>query len=215
MDNLVYVHWYLAQETETPTVTFNIPFKPQLALALALTMGSLILSTADPALAARTLKRGYRGADVVQLQNKLKDIGCFDRRVNSTGLYGRITQAAVQELQRANGLKDDGVFGSQTQALLERSSYNSCYRETVNTVNTVNTFNVVRNQGIPRMGHQGENVRMIQVQLNNWGFPVRADGFFGIETRDAVMRFQKYHGLKQDGMVGNPPSQVLWTQRFR
>ena len=213
MDNLVYVHWYLAQETETPTVTFNIPFKPQLALAVILTMGGLVLSTADQTL-ARTLKRGNEGTDVVQLQNSLKKIGCFDKGVKSTGLYGRITQAAVQELQRANGLKDDGIFGRQTQALLERSSYNSCYRETVNTVNTVNAFNTVGNQGIPKMGHQGEKVRLIQVQLNNWGFPVEADGFFGKETRDAVMRFQKYHGLKQDGMVDKVTSQVLWSPRF-
>lgn len=204
MDNLVYVHWYLAQETETPTVTFNIPFKPQLALAVILTMGGLILSTADPALAAPTLKRGYRGADVVELQNLLKEIGCFDKGVKSTGLYGRITKAAVQELQSANGLKDDGIFGPNTQALLERDDYNSCYREPVNTV---------RNKGIPKIGDEGENVRIIQVQLNNWGFPVKADGFFGKETRNAVKRFQKYHGLEQDGMVGKVTSRILWSSR--
>ncbi|NER34876.1 MAG: peptidoglycan-binding protein [Oscillatoria sp. SIO1A7] len=204
MDNLVYVHWYLAQETETPTVTFNIPFKPKLALAVIVTMGGLILNTADPALAA--LQYGNEGADVVELQNSLKEIGCFDKDVKSTGWYGRITEAAVKDLQRANGLKDDGIFGSKTNALLERSDYNSCYRETVNAV---------RNKDIPKMGDEGENVKKIQVQLNNWGFSVEADGFFGKETRDAVKRFQKYHGLEQDGMVGKVTSRVLWSPRSR
>lgn len=212
MDNLVYVHWYLARETEPPIVTFpRVTFKPRLALAIALTTGSLLANMGDPALAARTLKRGYRGADVIELQDFLKDIGCFDTRVNSTGLFGRITQGAVKEFQSANGLRADGVFGPKTQALLERSYYNSCSSETPNIVQNQN----LQNSGSPKMGHRGENVRLIQKQLSNWGFPVRADGVFGNQTRDAVKRFQKYHGLKQDGVVGKVTSQILWSPRFR
>ena len=207
MDNLVYVHWYLAQETETPIVTFPIlKFKPRLALAVLLITGSVLVSTGEAALAAPTLKRGYQGADVVQLQNFLKGIGCFDKGVKSTGYFGRITQGAVKKFQSANGLRADGVFGSKTQALLERSYYNDC---------SSGTPNIVQSSVYPQMGQRGEKVRLIQIQLSNWGFPVRADGLFGNQTRDAVKRFQKFHGLKQDGMVGKVTSQILWSPRFR
>ncbi|WP_077801012.1 peptidoglycan-binding protein [Streptomyces sp. JHA26] len=44
--------------------------------------------------------------------------------------------------------------------------------------------------------------RALQHLLNAHGYKVRADGFFGKETRDAVMDFQRRHHLPSDGKVG-------------
>ena len=52
-------------------------------------------------------------------------------------------------------------------------------------------------------GSDGDGVLLIQKQLNKLGFPTGTpDGIFGTETEEALMAFQKVHGLKSDGVVG-------------
>ncbi|CAD0231475.1 hypothetical protein PL10110_620046 [Planktothrix agardhii] len=143
-----------------------------------------------PVLAAQLLARGSRGQEIVALQNDLKQAGCFPQRVRSTGYYGKTTERAVKKLQGIHGLTVDGVVGKQTRNALK---YKSCFL---------------------KVGSRGEKVRQLQVQLNNWGFPVtKVDGVFGKETRAAVIRFQNYHGLKPDGIAGPKTAKVLWTPR--
>ncbi|WP_217144058.1 peptidoglycan-binding protein [Streptomyces sp. AC627_RSS907] len=45
--------------------------------------------------------------------------------------------------------------------------------------------------------------RALQHLLNAHGYEIRADGFFGEETRDAVMHFQRGRDLSPDGKVGD------------
>ncbi|MET8214956.1 peptidoglycan-binding protein [Streptomyces hirsutus] len=54
------------------------------------------------------------------------------------------------------------------------------------------------------MGEQDQftRARALQNLLNAHGYEVRADGFFGEDTRDAVMAFQGRRGLAPDGKVG-------------
>jgi putative peptidoglycan binding protein len=55
-----------------------------------------------------------------------------------------------------------------------------------------------------RRGSTGESVRCLQMTLNNWGgAKLTVDGIFGPVTEAAVLRYQKAHGLVQDGVVGN------------
>jgi len=52
-------------------------------------------------------------------------------------------------------------------------------------------------------GSRGEQVRQVQQKLKGWGyFDGEADGIFGKETYDAVVRFQKKNGLMADGVAG-------------
>jgi len=56
---------------------------------------------------------------------------------------------------------------------------------------------------LSRLGSRGEEVRKIQQRLKDWGYykgPV--DGIYGPKTRDAVIAFQKKHGLTPDGIAG-------------
>lgn len=48
-----------------------------------------------------------------------------------------------------------------------------------------------------RKGSRGDAVRELQVQLN-----LRVDGIFGPLTEEAVMEWQRAHGLEADGIVG-------------
>ena len=63
----------------------------------------------------RVLNIGNWGEDVFWLQRKLMDLGLMDI---ATGQYGELTRAAVMELQKAHGLKVDGIAGPQTLGVL-------------------------------------------------------------------------------------------------
>ena len=54
-----------------------------------------------------------------------------------------------------------------------------------------------------RQGSTGEQVRVIQTKLKNWGYYDGAvDGIFGSGTVQAVKYFQRKNGLTADGIVG-------------
>ena len=59
---------------------------------------------------------GERGAQVRQVQQKLKQWGYFDGAVD--GIFGQATYDAVVRFQRKNGLTPDGVAGEQTLAAM-------------------------------------------------------------------------------------------------
>ena len=59
---------------------------------------------------------GAKGEDVKRLQQRLKDLGFLDGKVD--GQYGGGTRRAVISFQRWNGLETDGIAGQETQAKL-------------------------------------------------------------------------------------------------
>ena len=57
---------------------------------------------------------------------------------------------------------------------------------------------------LSKMGSTGSEVSQIQSRLKQWGYYTgKVDGVFGIETREAVKKFQKANGLTPDGIVGS------------
>lgn len=54
----------------------------------------------------RTIGRGYQGADVKWLQEKLG--------IDADGIFGKGTEEAVKAFQKANGLTADGIVGPRT-----------------------------------------------------------------------------------------------------
>lgn len=61
----------------------------------------------------QTLKRGCKGEDVKVLQKAL--------HILEDGIFGKLTDEAVREFQRANGLRADGIVGEQTWAKINGS----------------------------------------------------------------------------------------------
>ena len=53
-----------------------------------------------------------------------------------------------------------------------------------------------------RIGSSGSAVKSLQSNLNNYGYKLNVDGFFGPLTLNAVKDFQKQHSLAVDGIVG-------------
>lgn len=61
---------------------------------------------------AQSLRQGASGAQVRQVQTRLKDWGYYTGSVD--GVYGPKTVAAVKQFQRKHGLSADGIVGPAT-----------------------------------------------------------------------------------------------------
>lgn len=73
----------------------------------------------DVAINHPILHRGDSGESVAYLQTLLCDVG---EMLTVDGKFGDKTEKAVKEFQRKNGLKIDGVVGSETWAALENAT---------------------------------------------------------------------------------------------
>lgn len=69
-----------------------------------------------------TLRRGDKGADVIELQKMLVEQGYDVGSYGIDGDFGRGTLAAVQKFQQDHGLIVDGVVGPNTWEALEKGS---------------------------------------------------------------------------------------------
>ncbi len=71
---------------------------------------------------AYTLKLGMKGAEVKAVQKRLKALGYLTTNGQVNGYYGDVTESAVEEFQRRNGLSADGTVGAKTLEKLNSSS---------------------------------------------------------------------------------------------
>lgn len=71
-------------------------------------------------LGSRTLRKGMTGEDVKELQNYILKLypGKVLTKYGADGEYGSETVSAVKKFQKANGLEDDGIYGTKTHKKL-------------------------------------------------------------------------------------------------
>lgn len=61
-----------------------------------------------------------------------------------------------------------------------------------------------------KWGSRGSEVKTVQTKLKRWGFyKGNVDGIYGWRTANSVKAFQRKHGLKADGIVGNATAKAL------
>lgn len=115
----------------------------------------------------------------------------------------------VERLQRALGLKPDGVFGEGTERALKR--FQRRHHLTADGIAGAATWRMVRRvrrararaTGVTvtasgaRIASTGPSVRLAQRRLG-----ITADGVFGPGTARAVRTFQRARGMTADGIVG-------------
>ncbi len=80
-------------------------------LLLTVTFVTALLFENAPVVEALS-KYGSRGTEVRTIQEKLKRWGYYTGGVD--GIYGSLTVSAVKKFQQKNGLKVDGIAGTQT-----------------------------------------------------------------------------------------------------
>ncbi|NJR40444.1 MAG: peptidoglycan-binding protein [Leptolyngbyaceae cyanobacterium CSU_1_4] len=117
METFAYLH--AAQEYEYPEekeMSLNWVNPAALTLiSIACSMGGNFAGAAH----ALTIFRGDSGAEVIRLQDLLRNAGYFPSA--STGFFGEFTEAAVHDFQRSKGLEVDGVAGYHTLKALASS----------------------------------------------------------------------------------------------
>jgi len=79
-----------------------------------------VISMAVTGHAMETMKRGARGDDVREVQEKLIQAGCLEEG-GADGVFGAKTEAAVLAFQQAHGLDATGMVGEATYNALSRN----------------------------------------------------------------------------------------------
>lgn len=156
-----------------------------------------------------SLREGAQGEAVRALQRQLKNLGYYSGSID--GSYGAGTTAAVLAFQQANGLKADGVAGTQT--LNKIYSVDAVPYTTGSNFSSTNSSNTVSSTGYTTLqqGDQGEGVRRLQQRLKNLGFySGSVDGSYGAGTVAAVQAFQSMNNLRVDGKAGPATQRALY-----
>lgn len=133
------------------------------------------------------LKKGDRGPQVKEIQERLLKIGYLIGPTFADGNFGEKTEEAVKKFQKKYGLEPNGIVDVKTYEKLVFESYNLGDR--------------LLYLHYPFL--KGRDVLELQKLLKNFGFnPGLLDGIYGPLTEKAVREFQISVGLKPDGIVG-------------
>ncbi len=123
---------------------------------------------------------GDENDEILKYQNRLIQLGYLTSKPD--GKYGNDTVSAVKHFQDNNGLIADGYMGPATKELLMSGDAEEYCLKT---------------------GDRGDDVENIQKYLKKLNYLKSVTGYFGSDTNDAVVNFQKRNGLSADGKVGS------------
>ena len=149
------------------------------------------------------LRYGTRSDEVLKLQQNLTKLGLYTGTIS--GHYGSITEAAVMNFQRKNGLSADGIAGAKTLAKIEEKvNGTSSSSSSGSSSSSSSSSNVAANSsGLLKYGVRSDAVRTLQQNLKTLGYyDGSVTGNFGRLTKEAVYNFQKANGLSADGVAG-------------
>lgn len=136
-----------------------------------------------------TAQQGDSGSDIVELQQRLYQLGYLAGEGDVTGEFNEKTLAAVQKFQQMNALEQDGKVGRKTMNLV--------YSEEVKP-------NMVA------YGEKSDLVLAAQKRLRELGYLTsEPDGNFGLGTAMAIKEFQARNDLVVDGYLGPGTRETL------
>lgn len=163
-----------------------------LAAALAVGGGAALGAAAFPDDAAATRPALEQGDRGRAVAQLQRALG-----LRADGVFGPRTTRALRRFQRRHGLTVDGVAGSQTWTALRRARARAVRRERAGRA----------------VGHEGRILVDASVRAVQRALGVPADGVFGPRTARAVRRFQARRGLPVDGVVGPRTWAALTSDR--
>ena len=156
----------------------------------------------------RLLKLGTRGPSVRIVQYYLQFLSFFNLKmpyVAMDGIFGQETYDAVLTFQSLYGLDVDGIVGRNTWDIIQ-----DAYVCVLNSLpDEYRSYSSLLYPGyIITTGASGKVVEQLQTFLktiadNNSAVPqVTVDGYYGNQTKNAVLAIKKLQGLEQNGQVG-------------
>jgi peptidoglycan hydrolase-like protein with peptidoglycan-binding domain/DNA invertase Pin-like site-specific DNA recombinase len=157
---------------------------PAASVAAEASTSSVAAADRGSALLARGSGFGQRqgGPRVRALQRRLRALGHRPGPVD--GLYGPVTEAAVEQLQHDSGVSVDGIVGPQTRRVLSAEAPP-----------------LAPSAGYGQPGGSPQ-VRGVQRSLRALGHrPGPVDGLYGPRTQASVERFQRSAGQPPSGVV--------------
>lgn len=153
------------------------------------------MSTPGPG-AGDTLRRGDRSPAVIEIREALAALGLLenDDQDLNTGRHVALNvfddelDHAVRAFQQGRGLLVDGIVGEATYRALKEASYRLGAR-------------ILAHQfGAPMYG---DDVATLQSRLQDLGFyTALVDGYFGLQTHNSLMSYQREYGMAPDGICG-------------
>ena len=160
------------------------------------------------------LRYGTRSDEVLKLQQNLTKLGLYTGTIS--GHYGSITEAAVMNFQRKNGLSADGVAGAKTLSSISgklsgnssssgssSSNNNNSSSGSSSSNNSSDSSTLLNTSVMLQQGSSSSEVLKLQNMLASLGFYTgNKTGNFGTLTADAVTAYQKSKGLTADGIAG-------------
>lgn len=141
--------------------------------------------------AALPIGIGDRGEAVADIHRRLRLAGF---QFEDSPDFTLSTQQAVGQFQLTEGLPESGIVDRPTWSAL------------IEATRSLGDRPLYLRQPMLR----GQDVADLQHMLGKLGFDAgRADGFFGSQTADAVMRFQQNTALNDDGICGPATVKML------
>jgi len=144
----------------------------------------------------QSLRRGDRGGAVVEIRATLATLGFLENPDEDliTGQHVALDvfdddlDHGVRAFQQRRGLLVDGIVGEATYRALREASYRLGART------------LVHQFGAPMYG---DDIATLQSRLQDLGFyTALVDGYFGLQTHNALMSYQREYGLAPDGICG-------------
>lgn len=139
---------------------------------------------------------GVRHSSVMDIQQRLMDLG-FMEYSEPSNYYGSITSEAVMMFQRQQDIKQDGILGPETYALLMSDD---------------------AKHYAAKLEMEGSDIKRIQQRLYEMGYLASSNqvtGYFGDVTESAVKKMQENNGLSADGKVGQQTVELLYSDEAK
>ncbi len=139
---------------------------------------------------------GIEDPSVAVIQEKLMQLG-FMENSEPTQRYGPITMEAVKLFQRQNDLKQDGIIGEQTIAILFAENPKSY---------------------LLKRDMVGNDIRDVQKRLYELGYLAslnQINGTYDENTEKAVKSLQAANSLVADGKIGAYTNELLYSEEVK
>ncbi len=148
-----------------------------------------------------------------------KQMGARGYGLVGTGYFGPNTEKAVRDLQSKSGLNVVGFIGPKTWAAawaVSGSSSSAPYAPATDASCQVGATTAPAWPGETYLyGQTARNLQCFQRELGHRGYGLTGSGYYGDNTKAAVLDLQRRNGLDPSGTIGPSTWKAAWEGKTR